>query len=251
MLKMNVVLSGLIGGLSLKDYAKTGRGLSFGGYSFTIPLKEKNLEVNFDFPGYAANIQEDGTLLLEAGAATVFGDNSYLDDCYNSEYAALGIKREDLTAKVLASAVRINEFAVDCDDEFFLELSSIEFRDETGTYTVDPEVVKAFSFANERKHIQLEIGLDKITNRYHPDGNQSRYFHVFVDGKDVTKEIAELAGLTMSVTGSLIVHGCGMDMGFWLQNRVYQRACMKGHPNLFDPDHYKYLGKRRGYCYVK
>lgn len=66
-----------------------------------------------------------------------------------------------------------------------------------------------------------------------------------------TKEIAEFAGLRMSVTGSLIVHGCGMDMGFWLQNRVYQRACAKGYPNLFDPDNYKYLGKRRGYTYIK
>ncbi|MGN0414433.1 MAG: hypothetical protein ACI4FX_02950 [Agathobacter sp.] len=96
------------------------------------------------------------------------------------------------------------------------------------------------------KNIQLEIGLDKIANRNHPDGNQSRYFHVFVDGKDVTKEIAEFAGLRMSVSGSLIVHGCGMDMAFWLQHRVYQRACMKGHPDLFDPDLYKYLGRRRG-----
>lgn len=145
MLKMFVVLEGQIGGLSIKDYTKSDKGLGFGGYCFQIPINGNVMNIPFDFQGFAANVQDDGTLLLEAGADTFFGHNGELDDCYDQEYEKLGITRDDLTAKVLASVMQIEEFVIDVDVEHDLKIRTIEFFDETGVYPVNPDVVMAFS----------------------------------------------------------------------------------------------------------
>ena len=111
MLKMFVKMEGTIGDYpSLREFKESENGLSFGGYCFQIPINGKEIDVPFDFPGFVANIQDDGTLLLEAGADTLFslGDNSQLEDCWDDEYKELGISRENLTAKVLSSVVTIH-----------------------------------------------------------------------------------------------------------------------------------------------
>ena len=103
---------------------------------------------------------------------------------------------------------------------------------------------------NIQTPVQLEIGLDKLKNRLSPDGDQIRYFHVRIGGTDVTSMAAELAGLPVShakdTEGSLIIHGCGTDMGFALQARIYRNACAEGYPDMFDDSIYRYLGHRIG-----
>lgn len=145
MLKMYVRLSGRINGESLLAYRETGRGLSFGGYCFQIPINGKNHDVNFDFPGFAGSVEEDGTFLLEAGARTSFGRNDYLDDCYDGEYADMGISRSALTAPVLASVTEIKEFYIDCDGEPDLQILSIVFVDEKDMYAVSSEVIASYN----------------------------------------------------------------------------------------------------------
>ncbi len=97
--------------------------------------------------------------------------------------------------------------------------------------------------------IKLEIGLDKFVPDSKKNGNDARYFSVFIGGKDVTALVAYATGLKTSTGyntyGSIIIHGSGMDMGFALQSRMYSAACRDGYPDMFDKDEYKYLGKRK------
>lgn len=110
------------------------------------------------------------------------------------------------------------------------------------------ELIEYIKENNIETPVKLEIGLDAIKDRSNPEGNQKRYFHVFIDGTDVTKMVADFAGLHFSnakdTNGSLIVHGCGMDMGLALQQRVYKRASAFGYPEMFSSDDYRYLGCR-------
>ncbi len=145
MLKMYVEMAGTVNGLSFLDYKQSCAGMSFGGYCFDIVINGKQYTVDFDFPGYAAFMQEDGKLILEAGAKTIFGRNDFLDDCYDSEYKSMGISRDDLSASVLASATKINEFVIDCDGKIEFQILSITFIDDTGTYNVDQEVINQYN----------------------------------------------------------------------------------------------------------
>lgn len=51
------------------------------------------------------------------GCKTLFstGDDSELDDCFEDDWARLGITREDLTAETLAKVSKIVEFYIDYD----------------------------------------------------------------------------------------------------------------------------------------
>lgn len=95
---------------------------------------------------------------------------------------------------------------------------------------------------NIKTPIKLEIGLAKIDYR----NCQTRYFRVYINGHDVTQMIANAVNLKLSkakrTNNCLIVHGCGMDMGLALQDRVY-RAAYQYNSNLFDKDDYIYLGR--------
>lgn len=99
--------------------------------------------------------------------------------------------------------------------------------------------------------VQLEIGLDKIVHDRTGRGNEARYLSVRINGKDVTRMVAEATGLRVSLAkdtlGCLIIHGCGMDMGFALQDRMYRAASQEGYPDMFDRGIYQYLGKRGRY----
>ena len=90
--------------------------------------------------------------------------------------------------------------------------------------------------------IKLEIGLVKLINK----GTQKRYLRVYIEGHDVTQMVANAVNLKLSKAkdtyNSLIINGCGMDMGFALQDRV-QRSAYKYNPNLFDRDDYIYIGR--------
>jgi len=91
--------------------------------------------------------------------------------------------------------------------------------------------------------IQLEIGIDKISS----DG-MTRYMTTRIAGQNVTSMVANAIHCKTSrardTSGDLVVSGCGMDMGFYVQNSLYHAACRAGYPDMFDEGHYKYLGKR-------
>ena len=93
------------------------------------------------------------------------------------------------------------------------------------------------------KDIRLSIGLDKLANR-----KQTRYFRCFLNEQEVTGMVASLCGFTTSnakdTRGCIIVHGCGMDMGFYVQSKVYSCAFENGEKEMFDKSNYNYIGKR-------
>ena len=90
--------------------------------------------------------------------------------------------------------------------------------------------------------IRLEIGLVKIGNQ-----GMTRYLKIFINGNNVTQMVGTALNLKFSkaktTNGCVIVKGCGMDMGFWLQRRLYDKARSEGFGYMFDPDNYKYLGR--------
>lgn len=106
MLEMILKIDGTVGNFpTLKEFRESGEGLTVGGFCFRVQVNGKMLDVNFDFPAYAANVLSDNTLMFEAGAATFFSNhNDHLDECYDEEYAKMGISRADLTGEVLSSA---------------------------------------------------------------------------------------------------------------------------------------------------
>ena len=97
--------------------------------------------------------------------------------------------------------------------------------------------------------IMLDIGLHKLADRNHPKGNQKRYLKCYVGDFDITKFVAETTNLPFSEAkdspGCVIIHGCGMDMGLALINRINAHLGCKA----FSED-YNYLGKwsKGKYC---
>lgn len=148
MIKMKALLRGKIDGKSFTEYGDSGKYLMFGGYAVTTVVNGKELQVPFDWESCVANIQDDETILVEAGETTCFGGAPVLYDCYDEKYRELGIERADLTAKVLAAATSIDEFTISCasDAEPEFELVSMEFIDDTGTYRVGDNVPCSFHF---------------------------------------------------------------------------------------------------------
>ena len=94
---------------------------------------------------------------------------------------------------------------------------------------------------NVQKPIKLEIGLVKVSS-----DRMTRYFRVKINGFDVTQMIANATEKKLSkaktTDGCLIIKGCGMDMGFALQNSVSRRAEQLGF-DIFHPSEYIYLGR--------
>ena len=138
MLEMILKIDGTVGNFpTLKEFRESGEGLTVGGFCFRVQVNGKMLDVNFDFPAYAANVLSDNTLMFEAGAATFFSNhNDHLDECYDEEYAKMGISRADLTGEVLSSATEIREVAIDCDYSIHLKILDITFIEDGKSYHV-------------------------------------------------------------------------------------------------------------------
>ncbi len=93
--------------------------------------------------------------------------------------------------------------------------------------------------------IKLGLKLEKVVYDRNRQGNDARYFSVYVGVANITQMVAEAVNLKLSkakdTRGCLIIHGSGMDMGFALQSRVYKYACQDGFPNMFDCGNYKLI----------
>lgn len=93
----------------------TVSSLSIGGYCFVVNGKS----IPFDWDAFSGS-EEDGVFEFETGYGW-FNDFE-LTDCYDEEYQKLGISREDITAKFLASAERIEEFHINFEDANYEEV---------------------------------------------------------------------------------------------------------------------------------
>lgn len=122
--------------------------LDIGG--FEVQTERGIIPFDYDASGYSHEKLNEQTYRIryKAGYGAIFNDYDISKD-FNSAYAKLGLKRKDITAKLLASASAITEFNIDCSEEdvdFTCEILSMSFTDETGTvYAVDKAVIDDFN----------------------------------------------------------------------------------------------------------
>ena len=134
--------------------------VSIGGFRFAIGDKV----VPFDWEQHYGE-EEDNLFSYVTGAGFGHGTYELDDDCFERDYAKLGIKREDISAEFLSSVHHIEDFYVNFEDsgddvsigyfsdnakpgaEYKLELVEISFEDiATGKYyDVKKEVLEAFN----------------------------------------------------------------------------------------------------------
>lgn len=138
---------------------REARSVSIGAFSFVINGKT----IPFDWD--AATGHEDSRKFYFETGTGWFNDYE-LSDCYDEDYAELGITRADITAKYLASVSKIEDFFVffethagnegnagwfadnlTDDAQYKLSLLEVKFQDvDTGeTYSVSQEVLDTFN----------------------------------------------------------------------------------------------------------
>lgn len=129
--------------LTVPGFDKDRDAIMFGAYTFLC--KDKNIP--FDFEGTSWDISQEGEKLLvsfETGD-TGLNTNSFLDDCYESDYEDVGLRINDITAQVLSGASRISEFNI------MVELPGRElFPDDIcrcGSFAI-----KELSFSDGQRH---------------------------------------------------------------------------------------------------
>lgn len=85
--------------------------LSVGGYTFEIG----DNAIPFDWDASSGN-ENNGIFHFETGWGPFFNDFE-LPDYFDDDYEEMGIKREEISAKFLASVDRIQEFFLGFDDD--------------------------------------------------------------------------------------------------------------------------------------
>lgn len=150
--------------------------LSIGGYYFVIQGKE----IPFDWDAFCGD-EEDNVFNFTTGYGFAWNDFN-LSDCYDEDYAELGITREDITAEYLASVDEITEFHInfidedddECDlgsngsiDQYKIKLLKIVFTNvDTGdSFEVRQDVLDKFNV--------IEINEDD--NEYVPSSTNGDY----------------------------------------------------------------------------
>ena len=89
---------------------KEATSVSIGGFSFEIG----DDTIPFDWDAfYGTEINK--VFEFQTGKGFLWNDYE-ISDCYDEAYEGMGIKKEDITAKYLASVSHIDEFFVDFDD---------------------------------------------------------------------------------------------------------------------------------------
>lgn len=98
---------------------------------------------------------------------------------------------------------------------------------------------------HQMNEVKFRVGIDKISS----DG-MTRYMHFFIGESDVTGMLANVAGYKVSraqnTYGSMIVHGCGMDMAFSV---IMSLKHVSAIPDVYK-ENYDYLGTRKRGKYV-
>lgn len=132
--------------------------LSIGGFRFVI----NGQSVPFDWDDCEGS-EENGVFSFETGRG--WDKNFELSDCYDRDYEALGLTRDMVDAKFLASADKIEEMHMnfldedgnecdfgsnDAEEDFVIQVLSIEFYDiqDGVSYPVAQSVIDTFNAGN-------------------------------------------------------------------------------------------------------
>lgn len=95
------------------------------------------------------------------------------------------------------------------------------------------------------KETRLTLSLERIVKDRYGNGNDARYFRCFLNGNDISQMVADFVHMKHSTAkttnGCVIVHGCGMDMAFYLQNEAYRAGERNGYPKMFNSQFYNLL----------
>lgn len=122
--------------------------LSFEGFE----VRTDKGDIPFDFNACSYDYEKvsdrEYKITYQSGRGEFFDDSDISED-FDMNYEELGLTREDVTAKLLASASAVTEANITCSDEnvdFTCEILSMTFTDESGTeYSVDESVLKNFT----------------------------------------------------------------------------------------------------------
>lgn len=161
----------------LPGFEKNKDSLSFGAYLFVCDGKE----IPIDFGGMSWDIGMDGEKMIVSFASgeTPFGKDYFLEDFYEEDYQAAGLRINDITAEFLSHATSISEFMVGVDmktgkqwEELGPEdiskrgsyvLKELCFSDREQDYPVRQEVLEAFNYElaqnSQKKGIDLESAI--------------------------------------------------------------------------------------------
>lgn len=142
-----------------------------------------------------------------------------------------GVLQERLGADV---AYNLVDAMRDANAEMFVRLAERERK------TALFKFVKAQGF---KCPIELDIDMRKWVKDPAKQGNDRRYLRVLIRGRDVTRMVANAIDQPMSrrkdAPNTMIVHGCGMDMFFWVQNTVSKKAARAGYDGMFHDHRYR------------
>ena len=139
---------------------KDVNGLSVGGFTFNIAGND----VPIDWDAFVCN-ESNGVFTYESGIGFTFNDPEP-SDCYEEDWAEMGLSRFDITSSFLSSADSISDFHINYWEEgesgeeievdlgdnldpnmpIRIHLLAICFEDEKGNlYEVKEEILKVFN----------------------------------------------------------------------------------------------------------
>lgn len=163
-----------------------------GGFTFEVGGKA----IPFDWDASATS-EENGIFTYESGYGPFFNDFE-IPDYWDEDYKELGLTREDITAKLLASVNIIREFYInlvpkgedgdvdfsgndDPETDYVVELLEISFteRDTSKTFKVKKKVLREYN----GKIISYDLLLKRAYRQYKKDWCESRGY----DYKEVQK----------------------------------------------------------------
>lgn len=164
-----VIMSGTVE-MAVPGFDKDRDAIMFGAYIFQCNGKN----IPFDFDGTSWDIKQEGEKLLvsfETGE-TGLNTHSFLDDYYESDYQDMGLRINDITAKVLSGASGISEFNIMVElpgKELFPDdicrcgsftIKELSFSDGQRRYPVPSKVLEDFNLTlarNNKKDLSQQI----------------------------------------------------------------------------------------------
>lgn len=131
------------------------KSIFLGGYYFVID----RIEIPFDWDDVSGT-ELNGIFSFDTGVSS-FGNNFELSNCYDDEYERLGVSRKNISAQLLSSVSKINDFHINFvnsddeeidlyyndDDKYKIQLVKVSFIDVDSEieFNVDKYVLDNFN----------------------------------------------------------------------------------------------------------